>query len=60
MKKILAVQLLGQVEQVFEHASKANDFSHSKENMDEWWWHLDALLKGEILFHAQSLYDEVI
>ena len=62
-KKMLAaydMKLLSNAEHVFEHTSKAYDFSMSKETMDEWWWHLDLLLKGEILFNATSLYDDVI
>lgn len=62
-KKMVAaydIKLLSNAEQVFEHTSKAYDFSISKEAMDEWWWHLDLLLKGEILFNATSLYDDVI
>ena len=62
-KKMVAaydMKLLSQAEQVYEHTSKAYDFSMSKEAMDEWWWHLDSLLKGEILFNATPLYDDVI
>lgn len=62
-KKMVAaydLKLLSNAEQVFEHTSKAYDFSSSKERMDEWWWHLDLLLKGEILFNAIPLHDDVI
>ncbi|WOV87469.1 hypothetical protein QWT69_16715 [Sporosarcina oncorhynchi] len=62
-KKVVAaydLKLLSNAEKVFEHTSKAYDFSASKENMEEWWWHLDLLLKGEILFSATPLYDDVI
>ena len=55
----MAKELLS-VKQVFEHTSKTYDFSVSKETMDEWWWHLDLLLKGEILFNATPLYGDVI
>lgn len=54
------LRLLSHAEQVFEHPSKAYDFSMSKESNDEWWWHLDSLLKGEIVLSATSLYDDVI
>lgn len=52
-KKMLAtydMKLLNNIERIFEHTSKAYDFSMSKEEMEEWWWLLDLLLKGEILF----------
>ena len=62
-KKMLAnydMKLLNNTERIFEHTSKAYDFSMSKEEMDEWWWHLDLLLEGEILFNAIPLRDDVI
>lgn len=60
MEAAYDIKLLSSAEQVFEHTSKAYDYSMSKETMDEWWWHLDLLLKGEILFNATPLYDDVI
>ena len=62
-KKMIAaydMKLLSNIKQVFEHTSKIYDFSTSKESIDEWWWHLDLLLKGEILFKATPLQDYVI
>jgi hypothetical protein len=62
-KKMVAaydMKFLSLAEQIFEHTSKVYDFSTSKEAMDEWWWHLDLLLKGEILFNATPLYDDVV
>ena len=62
-KKMVAsydMKLLSNIEQVFEHMSKVYDFSNSKESPDEWWWHLDLLLKGEILLTATPLQDPVV
>ncbi|TWT13145.1 hypothetical protein [Planomicrobium sp. CPCC 101079] len=61
-KKILAaydLKLLSNVKHVFEHTNKIYDFSQSKEAVDEWWWHLDLLLKGEIILSAMPLEDYV-
>lgn len=62
-QKLLAandMKLLSNVEKMVEHISEVYDFSTSNEPLDEWWWHLDRLLKGEIILNATPLQDEVI
>lgn len=61
-KKMVAgydMKLLKNIERVFDHTNKVYDFSQSKEKHDEWWWHLDLLLEGEILLNATSLEESV-
>lgn len=61
-KRMLAaydVKLLGNIEKMVEHIGKVYDFSNSKEPNDEWWWHLDKLLTGEIMLHAHSTQNNV-
>ncbi len=54
------MKLLSNVEKMVEHVSKVYDFTTSTEPLDEWWWHLDMLLKGEIILSASPLQNKVI
>lgn len=62
-KKMLAMydmKLLSNIRSIYEHVGQVYDFSKSQEPVDEWWWRLDLLLKGEIILNASPLRDEVI
>nr|WP_263323560.1 hypothetical protein [Neobacillus sp. Marseille-Q6967] len=40
--------LLENVERMVEHINKVYDVSNSVEPLEEWWWHLDMIAKGEL------------
>lgn len=54
------LKLLSNSQEMFEHIRKVYDFSTSTEPLEEWWWHLDKLLKGEIVLNAVPVQGEVI
>lgn len=54
------VQLLSKAQNMYEHIRKVYDFSTSTEPLEEWWWHLDKLLRGEIILNASPVKKEVI
>lgn len=54
------LKLLSNSQEMFEHIRKVYDFSTSTEPLEEWWWHLDKLLKGEIVLNAVPVQEEVI
>ena len=42
------LRLLENVETMGDHIKKVYDFSNSVEPLEEWWWHLDKVLTGEL------------
>jgi hypothetical protein len=44
--------LLQNVEMVYNHLSKKYDFRMFKQPIEEWWWNLDKITSGEILFES--------
>jgi hypothetical protein len=44
--------LIQNVEKVYRHLSEIYDFEQSKQPLDEWWWHLDKVISGEIRFES--------
>lgn len=54
------IKLLNNLGRVYEHVSKAYDFSKSNEQPGEWWWHLDLLLRGELQLNAVPIQDTVL
>ncbi len=40
---------------MYRHIQEVYNFSLSNEPLSEWWWHLDKVAKGEILFYLKAL-----
>jgi hypothetical protein len=42
------LRLLENVDKMARHIGEIYDFSHSKEPLEEWWWHLDKVASNEL------------
>ncbi|MFD2212321.1 hypothetical protein [Metabacillus endolithicus] len=55
------VILLQNAEKMVENISKVYDFNQSTEiPLEQWWWHLDKMIKGDINFGISSEMGKVI
>jgi len=49
--------LLDRIEEFKKHLEEVYDFSSSDEPIEQWWWHLDKIVSGEIIIKG-SLFVE--
>lgn len=45
------MQLIKNARKMAEHIGDIYDFTLSDEPLSQWWWHLDKVANGEIVFH---------
>ncbi|WP_106494819.1 hypothetical protein [Lentibacillus sp. Marseille-P4043] len=52
------LEVIQNIQNIYEHINNIYDFSTSKEPDTEWWWHLDKVINGEIRIKSYPLYTE--
>ena len=52
------MQLIKNAKKMSEHIGEIYDFSNSDEPIEQWWWHLDKIISGEIVIKGKILFVE--